>query len=452
MNNSDKRITTKEEFERMTVDLLRKNVFLATISRYIRKFPSDKVPTAAVGYDKEADDVTLWYNLDFMSGMARDEAEGVFNHELYHVVWQHISRRAKSKELMKMWNIATDLTINSTIIHDNGGKLPDCVLLPGKAPKFATDKKVKGVRFNKEKNELEEYERDLSEEEKALNASFAELLKSLPTGQASDWYFNRLQKWNEENGRPMTSGQLEYVDSMDDHDAWGDVPENMRDLVGGKVRNIIQRAVQKADSQSDGWGNIPSEIREEIRRSVSNSVDWRKVLKSFIGRLNRGERASTFKRINKRYPYQHPGTRRKYLPKVLVAIDQSGSVSNENVERIFGALSSLSKKVSFCVVNFDTDVDASSFVEWRRGQQIPTRRTRSGGTDFESVNRFVKKMGRGRFDGCVICSDGECGKPGDLPFGLKRGWVIVPNHKLLFETNELVVQMEDAKRENNGNY
>lgn len=451
MTTSTTQITTKEDFERLVLDVMRKNVFFATISRYIRKLPTDRLPTAAVGYDKDADDVTMWYNLDFFSGLTREESEGVYNHELLHVVWQHITRRAKAQEYMKLWNIATDLTINSTIVNDNGGKLPDMCYFPGRRPKFDNGSgKVKSRRLNPETNQIEEYERDLTVEEKALNDSFADLIEKFPIGQASDWYFSRLQKWDEENGKPMSG--MDYVYSVDDHDAWNEIPENQRDLVSGKVRNIIQRAVQKADSQSDGWGNIPSEIREEIRRSVSNSVDWKKVLRSFIGRLNRGERATTFKRINKRYPYMHPGTRRKYLPKVLVAIDQSGSVSNENVERIFGALSALSKKVNFCVVNFDTDVDAQSYCEWRRGQQIPTRRTRSGGTDFESVNRFIKKMGRGRFDAVVIATDGECSKPAQLPFGMKRGWVIVPNHKLLFDTDELSITMDTSKSEQSGGY
>ncbi len=437
-------IRTKDDFERFVVDVLRQNPFLAMISRYIRKIPSDKVPTAGVSYDKKTDDVVMYYNLDFMSGLDWDEAVGTFHHELYHVIWDHIAGRRRDPHLP--WNIGTDLSINSIITKDNKGKLPKGVFIPGVRPKFGGDNgKVKARRLVDDGNggqKIEEYERELTKEEKGMNDSFADMIEKMPHSKASEWYFDRIAEWSQKNQPEGGDGEGMY--SFDDHGGWGDVPDDQKDLVSGKIRSIVERAVHHADSQSDGWGNIPSELREEIRKFISRSVDWRRVLRYFVGTLCRGHRTQTFKRINKRYPYIHPGSKRGYRARVGIFIDQSGSVSDDAITKIFAALNALSKVVEFDVFHFDTEVDEKSMMTWRKGMSPKHLRTRCGGTDFQAVTDFVNApKNRGRWDGYIIMTDGECGKPSASR--VKRAWIIVPGEKLLFETDELVVQMDDSK-------
>ena len=111
--------------------------------------------------------------------------------------------------------------------------------------------------------------------------------------------------------------------------------------------------------------------------------------------------------------------------------------------KIFSALNALSKLVEFQVFHFDTEVDEKNSFFWRKNQIPKQLRTRCGGTDFQAVTDYVNDpKQRGKYDGYVICTDGECGKPG--PSRLKRAWVIVPDNKLLFETDELVVNMSDG--------
>lgn len=437
-------IRTKDDFERFVVDVLRQNPFLAMISRYIRKVPSDKVPTAGVAYDKKTDDIVMYYNLEFFSGLDWDEAVGTFHHELYHVIWDHLAGRRRDPHVP--WNIGTDLSINSIITKDNKGKLPKDVFIPGVRPQFGgPGGRVKARRLKDNGDgtvSVEEYERELTKEEKGLNDSFADMIAKMPHAKASEWYFDRIAEWQEKNGGGGGLGD-EYG-GFDDHGGWGDVPEDQKDLVSGKIRSLVEKAVNHADSQSDGWGNIPSELREEIRRFISRSVDWRRVLRYFVGTLCRGHRTQTFKRINKRYPYIHPGSKRGYRARVAIFIDQSGSVSDDAITKVFAALNMLSKIVEFDVFHFDTEVDEKNMFTWRKGMMPKHLRTRCGGTDFQAVTDYVNApKNRGRWDGYVIMTDGECSKPSASR--VKRGWIIVPGEKLLFDTDEMVVTMDDSK-------
>lgn len=458
-----------KEFERLIVNVMRENAFFTTVSRYVRKEPTDKIPTAGVGYDKNSDDITLWYNPAFFDGLNEDERKSVLWHEFYHLTFMHLAGRRKDPP--RLWNIATDLAINSIIVKDNKGKLPDMCFLPGKPLKGLENGKVT-VTVLKKDGTVEVKERDLTPEEKEVNEKFSKLIADMPDKQASDWYFEKLLQFKQENpnfgrgqrvkkqpgsgqpqpgggeGEPNDDGDVEiesdfFSDSFDDHEGWGDVPEEMKDMVEGRLREILRKGVQEADKSSHGWGTIPQEVREEIRRSVSRAVDWKAVLRNFVGMLYRGERSTSVRKINRKFPYIHPGVKRGHVAKLLIAVDQSGSVGDEALEQVFSVLSQLSKKVTFVVCAFDTEMDTPW--EWRKGMKPEPMRVRSGGTDFEAPTRWVNDpKRRGEYDGMIIVTDGIAPKPSNSR--VKRGWILTPGCKIDWATDEMVVNIEPEKK------
>jgi predicted metal-dependent peptidase len=473
---------TDYNIDRHLLSFLQDAPFFAELSRYIRKVPTKELPTAGVAFDQEFDDLTLYWNPEFFSSLSDAEVRGVLIHEFYHLVFQHLTGRRKTPP--KMWNIATDLAINSIIVsgENKSYALPKGGLIPGQFPVPPGD-------------------REFTKEEKDA-MPMASLIESFPHGQASEWYFERLKQKAEEvqkqmqqncpvhgggqgssgnkkgsknnqknsdsgskagknknsqegqdhgdhgsdghthdkDGTKCTCGE-DWLDSMDDHSGWEKIPEEIREAVVGRVQGLVEKAVRKADAQANGWGNIPGHLREEIRRSVSHIVDWRNVLRQFVGSLERGNKTSSMKRINKRYPYIHPGTKRGYTAKLLIAVDQSGSVSDGMLSLFFSELSALTKRVSVTILPFDYTVAADQMTEWKKGTNPDIRRVRGGGTDFEAPTRFANDpKNRGKWDGMLILTDGECSKPG--PSRIKRGWVLGQGCKLHFPTDEITITLD----------
>jgi predicted metal-dependent peptidase len=472
---------TDYNIDRHLISFLQDAPFFAEMSRYIRKTPTADLPTAGVAFDPEYDDITLYWNPDFFKSLTDAEVRGVLLHEFYHLVFCHLTHRRKSPP--KMWNIATDLAINSIITTGENAKqnaLPRGGLIPGVFP-LPPD----GREFTKEEKDA---------------MPLGSLIESFPHAQSSEWYFTKLkQKADEvrqqmqdncpvhgkgssqggkgkpknnqdnsagdnnadnsknksdasgdhkhggghdhaENGPKCTCGE-DWLDSMDDHSGWDRIPEELREAVKGRVSSIVEKAVRKADSQANGWGNIPSQLREDIRKSVANIVDWRAILRNFVGSLERGNKTTTMKRINKRYPYIHPGTKRGYTAKLLVAIDQSGSVSNEMLSAFFGELSILTKRTSVTILPFDYTVADKEMFEWKKGTNPDIKRVRGGGTDFEAPTKFANDpKNRGKWDGMLILTDGECNKPS--PSRIKRGWVLGQGCKLHFPTDEITISLD----------
>ncbi len=434
--------------ERHLIPFFQDCAFFAELSRQITKIATREIPTAAVAFDPLTDQITLFYNPKFMESLSNWEIRGVLTHEFYHVVFCHLAARRHNPP--RMWNVATDLAINSIII-ENAGKprdagenardarlLPRFALVPGQWPTMPDG-------------------RELSKEEKA-GAELAALIASFPKLQASEWYYINLMEVAKKSKKGKSQpgqgapgdgdpfGDEDWVNSLDDHDPWDDVPEEQREYVEGKAKAIIERAVRHADSLSTGWGSIPEQLRIDIRRSVSNIINWRNVLRQFIGTLVRGGRTTSIKRINRRYPYIHPGIKRGYTAKLLIARDESGSVSNEMLELFFGELNALTKKVEIDFLPFDCHCSEKDIVRWVKGQ-IPakaTKRTKGGGTDFNAPTRvFNDPKNRGRWDGMLILTDGLA--PAPDPVRGKRGWVLAQGCKLEFESSELQVFITKEK-------
>lgn len=426
---------TDFNLDRHLISFLQDNPFFAELSRHIQKTPTNSMPTAAVAFNEKSDEIVLYWNPEFFSQLSQREVRGVLTHEYYHLVFGHLYGRRRTPP--QLWNIATDLAINSVIIdagkHGSSHRLsgdrllPEFALIPGVFPKHPDGR---------------EYTAD---EKTAMK--LAAVIEKLPSMKASEWYFEKIK---EESDKDKANGGTGFdgeggMSSMDDHGAWDEVPEDIKEYVEGKVKSIVEKAARHADSQANGWGNIPSELVDAIRKSVTSVVNWRNVLRQFVGTITRGGRSTSIKRINPRYPYIHPGIKRGHVAKLLIAIDQSGSVSNEMLGEFFGELGSLTKKVTIDVLPFDTVAAEKDLYTWRRGANLPAKRVRGGGTDFNAPTDFANNSkNRGRWDGILYLTDGECSAPKSSR--IKRGWVLGKGCKLIFDSAEIQIHMSDEKQ------
>ena len=183
-------------------------------------------------------------------------------------------------------------------------------------------------------------------------------------------------------------------------------------------------------------------MRGKLREMITREIPWQSVLKQFCGMSRRADRASSIRRINRKYAGIHPGNYRDYKANIAVYLDQSGSVSDSDLELLAGELAGLAKRVEFTLFNFDTSVDEKSERVLKKGRPVRLERTRCGGTDFRCVQDHANKNS-GRFDGYLVLTDGYAPDPGGAN-RLKRGWVIVPTGQLQFRKSnrDFLIQMK----------
>ena len=406
--------------------------FFSSVLRSVTKIRTESIPTAGV-LAKDGD-IKMWWNPDFLAGLTPDQIKGLLKHECYHLVFHHTTTRRLDPHLV--WNYATDLAINS-LIPEN--ELPKGGLIPGKAFDELTEEQLEKMTDS----QVDRYG--------ILSAKIA----ALPKGEASEWYFARLMEDEEvkdaltkpvdgdesEGGEGGTASGL--PGSMDDHDFWGDMSEEEAEIAKNKVKKAVEAAAKECDKKGQ-WGSIGAETRDKIRATYKSEIPWQSILKQFVGYSRRANRSTNINRMNRKYPGIHAGAQRDYTASIAVYVDQSGSVSNDELELLFGELGALARHTEFVCYHFDTEVDEASETVWRRGNTPEASRTRCGGTCFKAPTIHANKN-RHRFDGYLILTDGFADSPG--PSKLRRGWVITTNGEAQnFMSRETCIKMKnDAK-------
>jgi len=409
------------------VALLFKEPFYADIIRSLHKERTEKIPTAGVLF--KDDIMRMWWNPLFLAAYNAEQVCGILKHESLHLALEHTATRRYTPHIM--WNWATDLAINSTLSED---EMPPCGLRPGKKFRIPHD-------FS-----------EWTPDQQARHLKLSALIESFPLHLTGEEYFARLLESDvvQEMIKEAKSGGGEPgegvpgMDGMDDHNGWDELSDEEREYVAGKVRQAVKEAMEKADAKN-AWGSVPAGMREEIRKKVRGEIDWRSILKQFIGATHRADRTSSVFRVNKKYPGVHPGFSREYTPRIHVYMDQSGSVGDEDIALFFGELSSLSTRAQFTLYYFDTEVDEENKLEWRKGSFPKTLRTRCGGTDFDAPTRHAAKT---KPEGYIILTDGGAPKPEHSR--IRRAWVLCPGQDLAFDdmdSRDVKVKMKKPVKE-----
>jgi len=395
--------------------LLMDEPFFAALSRKIEKVATTAIPTAGVRVCPDTAQFEMVYNPEFLASLPEDQIRGVLKHEFYHLIFDHVTSRKPIGVNPMVWNIAADLAINSHIADE----LPEMACVPGRGP-----------------------------------------FEDLPLGQTAEWYLANLPK--QEEGDDSASGEGEPGDgdesgeggegqptadnpgSFDDHSGWSDSADSpeqeaANQMAKERLKQSMKAAAQEASESAKGWGSMSAAVKEEIIKRLETKVDWKKVLRYFIKTSQRAARKSSVKRINRRYAYIHPGKKTLRQAKIAIAIDQSGSVSDEMLASFFGELNKLAKLAEFTVIPFDTEVDDSNVYVWKKGQNRKTERVSCGGTCFNAPTDYVNSHS---FDGVIILTDMEAPKPKRCK--AQRMWMTDQRgaSRPYFKTNERVIAID----------
>jgi len=381
----------KFDLNRHTARLLMNEPFFASLSRCVDKVQTTAIPTAAMKLDDDGF-FTLLYNPDYFAKLTDEEMADVLKHEFYHVIFDHVTGRLPDKTVTMLWNFATDLAINSHLKN-----LPEGALVPGEG-------------------------------------DFEELPKYLSAEQYHAELKKRKKKEKSKSSKESVK-KLSSVGEFDDHSGWGESNSGNRELAKERLKGILKEASKDAQ-QGGGWGSVPENIKRDILSRVDTSVNWRTVLRYFIKTSQKAHKSSTVKRINRRYPYLHPGRKTHRQARVAISVDQSGSVDDGMLTAFFAELAKLSEIATFTVIPFDTEVSEKDVFVWRKGQHVQPKRFLTGGTCFDAPTAYVNDRD---FDGHIVLTDMYAPKPRSSK--CQRMWMTTPScaKSPYFETKERVV-------------
>jgi predicted metal-dependent peptidase len=233
----------------------------------------------------------------------------------------------------------------------------------------------------------------------------------LPEGQYYEWYAHRYGGGQPDSSAddtdsglnlPMISGGC----SSGNGDGVGKGYSDQAEL--WEEDQWMQEGIRQAVEQLSSWGSLPGDLVEQIQAALKPKLDYRKVLSGFRSSVLCAKRRLTRMRPNRRSGFHYMGSIRQLRTNYLVAVDVSGSISEEDLQYFFSTINRFFKygveKID--VVTFDTELgDLMTFSKARKRIEVKGR----GGTWFQPVVNFMAD--HPEYDGLIIFTDGYASKP-----------------------------------------
>lgn len=366
-----------------------------------------------VGPEKDGT-LTLYYEPNLMAETNDREILRVVEHEGMHILNKHIPRylrilanetsEERKGDKTETWNIAADCCVN---VQSN---IREPIIVAGKPwPPCLPEK------YGLEENKVTEY-------------YFYELLKNPPS----------------KSGQGEGSGEGEEGSAFNDHGQWKQGANGVADLsslsrkLDQHVQNIIKESVKSFNRDR---GTIPSHIADLIEGALAPP---KAPYYQIIRKLVRGSRFSKFRRsptkINRKRTYvftigadnktvpqisPFPGKTRDMTFDIVVLIDTSGSMSNDDIKEGLSGIKNIVEKDRHCYTTvLEVDAGVEKEYEVKKVRDIQFNVKGRGGTTLRPGLERARQLG---CDVCLAFTDGYCENINAIPrkyLPKKTIWVI----------------------------
>ena len=339
-------------------------LFLIGLNKQIRK----DIPTA--GVSKNGIGVQLSINPGFFADLNEKQRIGLLKHELLHVSFGHITMRDRFSN-HKLFNIAADLEINQYIAAD---QLPEGGLTLDMFPEL-----------------------------------------NLPEKAGTTKYYELLEQEQKSGNCPSLDSLLDQMDgdSQYCHGTWKefeDLTEAEQKLVEKQVQHQMKETAEQTEKRR---GNIPGQLADlisRLRNIEPPKFDWKGYLRRFVGNSSVSYTKKLRRKYNKRY-VENPGLKIKFKNNILVGVDTSGSVSNDELKEFMNELVHMHKTGhKITVAQCDTRLNSVEEFNPRKDWEIKGR----GGTSFQPVIDHFNER-KGKYTALIYLTDGEAYTPEKCP-------------------------------------
>lgn len=332
---------------------------------------SEDAPTACTnGRD-------TFYGREFINSLRDAEIRALVLHENLHKAFRHlIIWRHLFKQNPQIANMACDYVINLMI--DESDKSGRDVRLPDRA---LLDPKYKGWDAQRVFNDLEQ--------------------------QAKNGSINVKTKGNQKGeDMPVVS-----VPALDEHD-W-EAAEGLSDAEKAQLEKAIDQALRQGKMLATRLGGgVPREILD----TLTPTVDWRAVMREFISSTCSGRDESTWRRPSRRWVSQDiymPSLISESMGRIVVAIDTSGSIANDELGAFLGELRSICESVKpegLDLLYWDTKVAQHEKYDVGGFDSLLTitRPKGGGGTNPSCITAYMREH-KSIPECAVILTDGDVG-------------------------------------------
>lgn len=353
--------------------------FLFQMSREIRFDISS--PTAV---NFKGSKYVIYFNPIIFLTLTIKQMESTIKHEILHIVSMHLIRAKECKVEYGTLavNMAMDVVVNTYLDH---------------LPPYATTLEWVNLNYS---------------------------LKLLPF-EPFEYYVEKIQiaidlLEEDKDAAEDDSNTGEKIETDYDPEKTHDIWEDSSDIDEKTLKEFTEKFID--DSQK---GNIPNYL-ESMISSLKNSkaeLPWNLYLKRLMGTVESNQK-KTITRRNRRQPdrFDLRGQLRSHKAKIVVALDISGSISDEEFNQAIKEVFSIVKNYNHEITIIECDSEIRRVYKVKSVKDIRDRMNIRGGTKFTPVFEYANNK---KVNLLVYFTDGKGeDKLLSIPRGYKTLWVI----------------------------
>jgi predicted metal-dependent peptidase len=387
-------------------DLMLKEPFYGLFLIALNKYWSGRVPTA--GVSKNGINYQLDINEEFFTELTDNHRIGVLQHELLHIALGHLTTYFKFSD-KKLANVAMDMEINQYI---QKGWLPGDDLT---AKEFETISKQiqEEIITAKENGASDEELKAIAKKIPFRGIIFEDYAdKGWDAKAGTRYYYDKLREAREEKEKNGTTGNqpldqlLENIENgnIPEHPTWEDF-EDLTEAEQKLIEKQLQKLLTDAKEQTiKKQGTIPGEIEAviEIEEILPPKFNWRAYIRRFTGISTKVFTKKVRRKENRKFP-DNPGLKIKMRQHMLLAIDNSGSVSDSELQEFMNEIHHIYKAgVEITIIQCDTKINGIQ----KYNGEFELNITGRGGTDFTPVIEYFNDHSK-TFTSLIYFTDGE---------------------------------------------
>lgn len=428
-------MNNQESLSRASKELMLKEPFYGLFLIMMNKVWREDLDTA--GVSKQGINTQLAINPVFWENLSSEYRVGILKHELLHIAFQHLLLRDKYKD-KKLFNIAADIEINQYIdrAYLPGGNYPD-------KKTYEEDTKIflDSIKDRLAKGELTPKQARNETLKIPMRALFLEDFQDkdgnpLEPKKGTDYYYQKLKETMDQNGvstcsalnQALGNGQGGAGNGHPGQAPWEHITWDEFDNLSEADKKLIQKQIdyqlkEIANQVQKSRGTVPGELKgyiDALNYEEPPKFDWRGYLRRFTGGSIKTYTKKTRRKLSRRFA-GNPGLRIKQKKHILVGIDTSGSVSDDELREFFQEIHHMHKTgAEVTIVECDSAISHIGPYKKPKDGQIEIHGR--GGTSFQPIIDYYNENQR-LYTCLIYLTDGEAPAPDPVARG-RMLWVM----------------------------
>lgn len=321
--------------------------------------------------------------------------------ETYRILLKHPYARQPYKANPTALQLASDVVIAKYFVPPSGIESAGIVYLKSQAWRFSTLDYPLGKRWS-DTDELKFFQRNLQIDR---NTGLLKTVDDLTFEQWYKWLLFLIRETSAGGGEASGAGALSDYDLSavtESSELWQE---------DESAQNQIDDKIKKAEIEN-GWGETGGNLVRTLQEQTDFSFDYRRALTKFRANIVSVNRRLTRMKPSRRYGFSAMGSRYERKADILIAVDVSGSITDESFARFYHAVKNfffLKIIENIDLIFFDVNLKNTSPIKFSKNLKLAEIQGR-GGTNFQPpVDYFMEN--RSRYSGMIIFTDGE----GEVP-------------------------------------